>query len=219
MELLAWSGACDSLATGVGGAAAGSGHGHGGVSPRRQVLWQLGIATPGRRVNGGVQLSLDWGASLPSAPEQLRELSGWGRDARGLRHLRADRDLAPDGAAARRWTGAGRRGHERRLETLPHGRRVRAGGPGCGPSAARTASGVVFVLLEDEVGVINLVVPPKVYEQHRLLVRTEPLLLVEGKLERYAAGGGVINVLVDRIGSISATGPVDRADQGLLGPR
>ena len=35
-------------------------------------------------------------------------------------------------------------------------------------------------------------------------VRTEPLMLVDGKLERFAAAGGAINVLVDRIGSISA---------------
>ncbi len=35
-------------------------------------------------------------------------------------------------------------------------------------------------------------------------MRTEPLLLVEGKLERFAAGGGVTNVLVDKVGSIAA---------------
>jgi error-prone DNA polymerase len=35
-------------------------------------------------------------------------------------------------------------------------------------------------------------------------VRTEPLMLIEGKLERFAAAGGAINVLVDRVGSIAA---------------
>jgi error-prone DNA polymerase len=90
------------------------------------------------------------------------------------------------------------------LESLEHGRRVRVGGLVVARQRPGTASGVAFVLLEDEVGVINLVVPPKVYDNYRLLVRTEPLLLVEGKLERYAAAGGVINVLVDRVGSISA---------------
>jgi error-prone DNA polymerase len=62
----------------------------------------------------------------------------------------------------------------------------------------------VFVLLEDEHGTINLIIPPHVYEHHRLTVRTESLMLVEGKLERFAAAGGAINVLVDRIGSITA---------------
>ncbi len=67
-----------------------------------------------------------------------------------------------------------------------------------------TANGIVFILLEDEHGTINLIVPAPVYERHRLTVRTEPLMLVEGKLERSPAAGGAINVLVDRVGSIAA---------------
>jgi error-prone DNA polymerase len=208
MELLAWSGACDSLATvtatGAGGAGSDCGFGTSDGSSRRHVLWRLGIATPGRRVNGGVQLSLDWGRSLPAAPVQLRELSGWEAmiadyastgltaSSHPMALLRRAGRVPADAV-----TSAG-------LDALEHGRRVRAGGLVVARQRPGTAKGTVFVLLEDEVGVINLVVPAKVYEQHRLLVRTEPLLLVAGKLERYAAGGGVINVLVDQIGSISA---------------
>jgi error-prone DNA polymerase len=62
----------------------------------------------------------------------------------------------------------------------------------------------VFILLEDEFGTINLIVPSEVYERNRLLVRTEPLMLIEGKLERFAAAGGAINILVDRITSVAA---------------
>ena len=62
----------------------------------------------------------------------------------------------------------------------------------------------MFILLEDEFGTINLIVPPKVYERHRLTVRTEPLMLAAGKLERFAAAGGAINVLVDQVGSIDS---------------
>jgi error-prone DNA polymerase len=62
----------------------------------------------------------------------------------------------------------------------------------------------VFILLEDEHGTINLIVPPEVYERHRLIVRTEPLMFVEGKLERLPAAGGAINVLIDRASSIAA---------------
>ena len=51
-----------------------------------------------------------------------------------------------------------------------------------------TANGIVFVLLEDEHGTINLIVPAEVYERHRLTVRTEPLMMAEGKLERLAGG-------------------------------
>ena len=73
--------------------------------------------------------------------------------------------------------------------------------PASGPG---TANGIVFVLLEDEHGTINLIVPPQVYERHRLIVRTEPLMYVEGKLERLAAAGGAISVLIDRAASIAA---------------
>jgi len=90
------------------------------------------------------------------------------------------------------------------LEHLEHGRRVRVGGLVVARQRPGTASGVVFLLLEDEHGTINLIIPPKVYERHRLTVRTEPLMVAEGKLERFAAGGGVINVLVDRVDSIDA---------------
>src|SRR5213078_2288419 len=49
-----------------------------------------------------------------------------------------------------------------------------------------------------------LIVPSHVYERRRLVVRTEPLMLVEGKLEKHPAAGGAINVLVDRVASIAA---------------
>ena len=211
LDLLAWSGACDSLvqdgaagSAGTGGGVPGWGHGNTGVSPRRHVLWQLGIATPGRRVTGGVQLSLDWGASLPAAPAELRRLSGW--EAMLADYGSTGLTASTHPLALLRSTGRLGAGTVTSvgLETLAHGCRVRVGGLVVARQRPGTASGVVFVLLEDEVGVINLVLTPKVYESHRLLVRTEPLLLVEGTLERYAAGGGVINVLVDRVRPISA---------------
>jgi error-prone DNA polymerase len=62
-----------------------------------------------------------------------------------------------------------------------------------------TAKGIVFMLLEDEAGTINLVVPPDVYERDRAIVRSEPLVVADGKLERHPAGGGQINVLVARL--------------------
>ncbi len=55
-----------------------------------------------------------------------------------------------------------------------------------------TAKGIVFMLLEDEGGVVNVIVPPPVYERCRLAVRTASFALVAGKLERRE---GVINLL------------------------
>jgi error-prone DNA polymerase len=56
-----------------------------------------------------------------------------------------------------------------------------------------TAKGMMFLLFEDEWGVVNLIVPKAVYESHRALARAEPLLLARGRLERH---DGVTNVIV-----------------------
>ncbi len=186
LELLAWSGACDSLAQGVG-------------SPRRLALWQLGVTAPGRRVPGGTQLALP--LDLP-VPPRLRKLSDWESmladySTTGLtvntHPLALLRDRLPADAVT-----------SRDLETLEHGSRVRVGGLVVARQRPGTAAGIVFLLLEDELGTINLIVPPRVYERHRLTVRTEPLMLAAGKLERHPAAGGAINVLVDQVGSIDA---------------
>jgi error-prone DNA polymerase len=92
----------------------------------------------------------------------------------------------------------------RDLPTLRHGARLQVGGLVVARQRPGTANGIVFILLEDEYGTINLVVPANVYERHRLIVRTEPLMLVQGRLERHPAAGGAINVLVDHLSSISA---------------
>ncbi len=191
MELLAWSGACDTLVEDPAQRSRGS--------ARRVALWQLGVATPGRRVPGGTQLALP--LDLP-APPALRELSGWESmladyGTAGMtvntHPLRLLRERLPAGART-----------SRDLEQLQHGTRVQVGGLVVARQRPGTAKGIVFLLLEDELGTINLIVSARVYERHRLTVRTEPLMLVEGKLERLAAGGGVMNVVVDHVESIAA---------------
>jgi len=206
LELLAWSGACDALATATTAAATGTTADRSAAgfrprpgSARRTALWQLGVMTPGRRVPGGTQLAL--ALDLP-APPGLAGLSAWdemladyattGLTARTHPLALLRERLGPDLATSRD------------LERLRHGSRLQVGGLVVARQRPGTASGVVFILLEDEFGTINLIVPPQVYERHRLTVRTEPLMLAEGKLERFAAAGGAINVLVDRIGSIDA---------------
>ncbi len=196
LELLAWSGACDSL---VEEGTAGSPQAVAPASARRVALWQLGVATPGRRVPGGVQLALP--LDLP-APPRLRELSAWESmladysstgltvDAHPMALLR---HRLPEGVVT-----------SRDLSVLRHGTRVRVGGMVVARQRPGTANGIVFLLLEDEHGTINLIVPAPVYERHRLTVRTEPLVLAQGKLERLPAAGGAINVLVDRVDPISA---------------
>jgi error-prone DNA polymerase len=71
-----------------------------------------------------------------------------------------------------------------------------------------TAKGIVFMLLEDEHGQVNLIVPPAVYDRFRALVRGEPLLLARGRFERI---GRNQNVLVDELETL---GPVARRISG-----
>jgi error-prone DNA polymerase len=66
-----------------------------------------------------------------------------------------------------------------------------------------TARGVVFMLLEDEVGTVNVIVPPPVYERHRMVVRTATFVRVTGRLERR---DGTTNVVAE------ALAPVARPD-------
>ena len=155
--------------------------------------------TPGRRVPGGTQLALP--LDLP-APPSLQRLSEWERMLADYDTIGLTTRTHPM-AMLRERLGAGVVSSAD-LERLEHGQRVRIGGLVVARQRPGTASGVVFILLEDEYGTINLVVPPPVYERHRLTVRTEPLMLVGGKLEKLPAAGGAINVLVDTVGSIDA---------------
>lgn len=58
-----------------------------------------------------------------------------------------------------------------------------------------TAKQFVFLLLEDETGLANIVVSPRVHARFRECVRLEPFLLVHGLLERK---DGVTNVIAQR---------------------
>ncbi len=60
----------------------------------------------------------------------------------------------------------------------------------------RTAKGMVFVLLEDESGLLDLVVRPDVYARVRVTLRDQPLVVVEGLVQR---AGTVANVLAIRL--------------------
>jgi error-prone DNA polymerase len=63
-----------------------------------------------------------------------------------------------------------------------------------------TAKGVIFITLEDETGIVNVVVWPKVFEKNRRTVMTAQFLLVCGKIERE---GLVIHVIADDLIDLS----------------
>jgi len=183
-------------------------------SRRRQALWLLGVAAPGvpvgRHGKHGTQLALP--LDLHDAPA-LRGLSVW------------DRLLADYGSI-------GVTLHEHPMElmrpTLPAGcfssadlARARDGTPVrvAGLVVARqrpaTAKGVTFMLLEDEFGTLNLIVPPPVHDRCRLAVRGEPLIVGTGKLEHRE---GVTNVLVHDVQRLDR-GDLPRAEIRHIEPR
>ncbi len=63
-----------------------------------------------------------------------------------------------------------------------------------------TAKGHVFITLEDEDGLINLIVRPRVYERYRKVLRNAPLLWAQGQLQRQ---GHAMSVLIQMAGSLS----------------
>lgn len=176
---LAWAGACDAL---LGGAEEGR---------RRRALWELGVAVPGIPVAAGVQLALPL---EPQEGPELRALSAWERmladyGSIGITLREHPMELMRPGLPSDLHTS-------RQLAGAGHGRRVRVAGLVVARQRPATAKGVTFMLLEDEHGTINLILPPPVHERFRPTVRSEPLVLAGGRLEHRE---GTLNVLVDRI--------------------
>jgi len=81
------------------------------------------------------------------------------------------------------------------LPTLCRGRRVRAAGLCIVRQRPGTAKGFVFLSLEDETGISNIVIDPRTFEENRRPILSSSLLVVEGRLEK---ADGVTNVKGDR---------------------
>jgi error-prone DNA polymerase len=169
--------------------------------PRRQLLWRLGVTVRGEVAAAGSQqlaLPLEPTAEIPELPAQ----TSWERMLADYRHtsisvgihpLELLRPHLPAGVA----TSA-------ELAELPHGSQIEVAGMAVARQRPSTANGIVFMLLEDEHGQANLIIPPQVYEAHRSIVRGEPLLLARGRLERV---GRNVNLLVS---SVASLGPLAR---------
>ncbi|MFN8534335.1 MAG: error-prone DNA polymerase [Dehalococcoidia bacterium] len=81
------------------------------------------------------------------------------------------------------------------LARLPDGAPVQLAGMVVCRQRPGTAKGIVFLLLEDEVGLTNAIVSPQVYEAQRLLIRTSPFLTVSGRLQKEH---GTLNIIARR---------------------
>jgi error-prone DNA polymerase len=87
------------------------------------------------------------------------------------------------------------------IRLLPSGSRVRAAGIVTGRQRPSTASGTVFVTLEDETGYVNVIVWPHLIERQRRELLGARLMGVEGVLERE---GEVMHLIARRLSDHSA---------------
>ncbi|MEK7443310.1 MAG: OB-fold nucleic acid binding domain-containing protein, partial [candidate division NC10 bacterium] len=82
------------------------------------------------------------------------------------------------------------------LPGLPSDRPVRVAGAVVVRQRPGTAKGFVFLNLEDETGLVNVIVRPALFRRHRLTITGEPFLLVEGPLQHQ---DGVTSIRAERL--------------------
>jgi error-prone DNA polymerase len=87
------------------------------------------------------------------------------------------------------------------LRTARQGRRVRVAGMVITRQRPGTAKGFVFLTLEDETGIANIIVRPDLFLRDRLVITDEPFLLVDGVLQNQ---DGVTSVRAERIAGLHA---------------
>ena len=85
--------------------------------------------------------------------------------------------------------------NEQLTELIP-GRRVSVGGLVLVRQRPGSAKGVIFMTLEDETGVANTIVWPKVFEHHRAIVLGARFVVLTGKLQ---SQDGVVHVVAEKI--------------------
>ncbi|MEE8161344.1 MAG: error-prone DNA polymerase, partial [Acidobacteriota bacterium] len=144
---------------------------------RRQALWQIEKACrPGGPLITRLDSSQEESESpLPDMSDQERLIADYG--GTGL-------SIGPHPMALQRPKLA-RLGvlPASQLSSVPDGKRVRVVGGVIARQRPQTARGFLFMSLEDETGIANIVIHPDLLEQNRLLLLSEPFLLVEGILQ------------------------------------
>ncbi len=98
-----------------------------------------------------------------------------------------------------------------RASDLPRGRagrRVRVAGAVITRQRPGTAKGFVFLSLEDETGIANIIVNPDVFARDKRIIVDEPYLVVEGTLQNQ---DGAVSIKADRIEALGHAGPKPHA--------
>jgi error-prone DNA polymerase len=171
--------------------------------PRRALVWELGLvprtaSVPG---SGGEERQLALPLEPTAATPDLPEPTVWERmlaDYRttslsvGVHPLQLLRPHLPDGVLS-----------SEDLHATRDRERVAVAGMAIARQRPSTANGVVFMLLEDEFGQVNLVVPPSVYDRYRALVRGEPLVLARGRFEKVDRNENVLVHALESLGPLA----------------
>jgi error-prone DNA polymerase len=175
LESLIASGACDSLGT-----------------TRRALLWELGLVPRSQSVpgSGGVERQLALPLDPTAETPDLAEPTAWEEMLANYRRTSLSVDVHPMELLRPHLPKSVLSSHD--LCLAPDRSRVAVAGMAVARQRPSTANGVVFMLLEDEFGQVNLIVPPPVYEQHRAIVRGEPLILARGVFERVERNQNVV---------------------------
>jgi error-prone DNA polymerase len=95
------------------------------------------------------------------------------------------------------------------LPQTKDGRRVRVAGMVITRQRPGTAKGFVFLTLEDETGISNVIIRPDLFDRDRMTVVRQPFLLVEGVLQNQE---GVLSVKAERVQGIEGPASVDAHD-------
>jgi error-prone DNA polymerase len=141
---------------------------------RREALWH--IEEPLREQDLFSRLPGTPAPASPLAPmspeERLQaDFAGTGLTT-GPHAMALWRSKLPDA-----WTAA-------ELRKAPHGTRLQTAGMVISRQRPGTAKGFVFLSLEDETGVANVILTPQLFEKVRLTVSQEPFLVIEGVVQQ-----------------------------------
>ena len=167
---------------------------------RREQLWQLGLIyrSEGRNAKQR-QLALP----LPVEQDmvQLEPMNDWDR-------MRAEYVILGMSPNVHPMTFLRPRLHEGiassgMLASQPDGTRIEVAGLVVCRQRPGTAKGFVFLVLEDEFGLVNVIVKPDTYEAQRSLVRGEPFVIVRGELQRR---DGITNLMAESFVPLTAGG-------------
>lgn len=156
-------------------------------SSKRELLWQLGLLE--KRIPGKLPLKFStFEIGLPPLTD--------------LDELKADYDVLglspkyhPMEVLRKRVGGDGIL-KSSGVALLDDRAKVRVAGYVISRQTPGTAKGFRFLTLEDEEGIMNVVIRPVVYEKYRQVFRLEPMILVEGTLQKK---DGVINVIAEKL--------------------